>query len=72
MTEVSLLVPMIVVGTSLLARMPAPGVDRAVLSTGTKHRLNGLRAAKRRFFNEMRFASSACLGRVNIDRGDSL
>jgi hypothetical protein len=67
MIEVSHLVPMIFVGTSLLARMTVRGIERTVLSTVTEHRLNGLRAAKRRSVDKMRFDSTACVGRVNID-----
>jgi hypothetical protein len=45
--EVPFLAALVPIGTSLLARMAAQGVEQALFSTAIEHGLDGVRAVKR-------------------------
>jgi hypothetical protein len=55
--EIPLLAALFLIGTSLLARMAAQGVEQALFSVAVEYGLYGVRPVKRLVSNAMRFRS---------------
>ena len=52
--EIPFLASLLLIGTSLMARMQAQGVEQALAATAIEYGMNGIRAVKRLFPDAMR------------------